>query len=335
MKKLSIADIAAQLNVSKTVVSFILNNRAEEKRISEELVLRVQKYIKEVGYKPNPLAKSLRTGKTNIIALMVENIADPFFASVARLIENSAYKNGYKIIYCSTDNNTEKTKELLTMFRERSVDGYIIAPPEGIQEEIQSLIDEATPVVFFDRHLPNIQTDVVEIDNQDSTFNATNYLINEGYKSIAFVTFSSKLTQMKSRLDGYKQAINAAGLKTYIKQIIFDQNEDKMVTQIVDFLKKNKNLEAILFGALQAGTNGLKALQQLGFNIPNDMAVISFDDCDVFRLYSPSITAISQPINQIAESAINLLLKRLNSSAQKQQKIIIKTSAVYRQSVEK
>ncbi|ANI89635.1 LacI family transcriptional regulator [Arachidicoccus ginsenosidimutans] len=333
MKKLSIADIAAQLNVSKTVVSFILNNRAAEQRISDELVQRVQSFIKEVGYKPNPIAKSLRTGKTNIIALMVENIADPFFASVARLIENSAYKSGYKIIYCSTDNDTEKTKELLTMFRERSVDGYVIAPPEGIQEEIQSLVDEGTPVVFFDRHLPNVHTDVIEIDNQESTYKATNHLISKGYKNIAFITFSSKLTQMKSRLAGYKQAINAAGLNTYIKQIVFDQNEDNIVNPIIDFLKSNQNLDAVLFGALQAGTNGLKAIRHLEYKIPDDIAVISFDDCDVFNLYSPSITAISQPIDKIADSTINLLLKRLNASTQKQQKIVIKTNTVFRKSV--
>jgi LacI family transcriptional regulator len=333
MKKLSIADIATQLNVSKTVVSFILNNRAAEKRISDELVQRVQNFIKEVGYKPNPIAKSLRTGKTNIIALMVENIADPFFASVARRIENNAYKNGYKIIYCSTDNDTGKTKELLNMFKEHSVDGYIISPPEGIEEEIQSLIDKEIPVVFFDRHLPNVKTDFVEIDNQNSTFNATNYLINKGYKNIAFITFFSNLTQLKSRLEGYEQAIHTAGLNTHIKQIVFDRNENNIVRPIIKFLKSNKHLDAVLFGALQAGTNGLKALLQLEYKIPRDIAVISFDDCDVFSLFSPSITVISQPINEIADSTINLLLKRLNSSTQKQQKTIIKTNMIFRNSV--
>ena len=164
-KKLSIVDIANSLNVSKTTISFILNGRAQEKRIGAELVERVLKFVEEVGYKPNPLAKSLRTGKSNIIGLMVEDIANPFFANIARLIEDRAYNNGYKIIYCSTDNNTDKTKDLIEMYRDRHVDGYIIAPPEGIEDDINSLVKAGFPVVLFDRNLENVNADYVVVDN--------------------------------------------------------------------------------------------------------------------------------------------------------------------------
>ncbi|HJP64174.1 MAG TPA: LacI family DNA-binding transcriptional regulator, partial [Mucilaginibacter sp.] len=151
-KKLSIVDIANQLNISKTTVSFILNGRAKEKRISDEVVEKVLKFVKEVEYKPNSLAKSLRTGKSNTIGLMVEDISNHFFANIARLIEDKAYENGYKLTYCSTDNKTEKTREMIAMFRDRHVDGYIIAPPEGIEDDIAQLISEGFPVVLFDRY---------------------------------------------------------------------------------------------------------------------------------------------------------------------------------------
>src|SRR5690606_28219805 len=153
MKKTSLVDIARALNISPTTVSFILNNKAEEKRISKKLVKIVLDYVEEVGYRPNPLARSLRTGKTNTIGLMVEDITNPFFGHIARKIEEAAYKNGYKILYCSTDNNTEKTKDLITMFRERQVDGYIISPPPRVEKEIESLIQSNIPVVLFDRTL--------------------------------------------------------------------------------------------------------------------------------------------------------------------------------------
>lgn len=332
MKRLSITDVAKQLNVSKTLVSFILNNRAEEMRISPELVEKVKKYIEEVGYRPNPIAKSLRTGKTNIIALMVENIADPFFAAIARLIENRVYENGYKIIYCSTDNNIEKTKELLSTFRERNVDGYIISPPEGIEGEIQSLTDAGIPVVLFDRHLPGVATDVVEVDNRKSTFNATSYLIGKGYAHIAFVTFSSSLTQMKARLAGYKEAISAAGLDTCILEIDFNQNDEYIINPIADFFRENKQLDAVVFGALQAGTNGLKAFRKIGYAIPGDIAAISYDDCDVFQLYSPSITAIAQPIHKIADAAIDLLIKRLKAPASNPKTLVMETELIHRKS---
>lgn len=334
MKKLSIADIARELNISKTTVSFILNKRAEEKRISAQLVERVEKFVKEVGYKPNPIAKSLRTGKTNIIGLMVENIADPFFAAVARHIENKAYQNGYKIIYCSTDNNTEKTKELLDMFRERNVDGCIIAPPVGVEAEITSLLASGMPVVFFDRHLEGIETDQVEVNNYDSILEATVRLIKEGYKDIGFITFSSTQTQMQGRLEGYRAAVQGAGLKPCILEIKFDQDENQIIQPIVQFLKTHPQMDAVLFSAVQAGTNGLKAFQQLGIRVPEDLAVIAFDDCDLFELYDPSITAIYQPIDKIAEATIDLLLKRLKKKATPGEfkKVLINTGFTLRNS---
>lgn len=334
MKKLSIADIARELNISKTTVSFILNKRAEEKRISPQLVERVEAFIKEVGYKPNPIAKSLRTGKTNIIGLMVENIADPFFAAVARHVENKAYQNGYKILYCSTDNNTEKTKELLDMFRERNVDGCIIAPPVGVEAEITSLLDSGMPVVFFDRHLEGIQTDQVEVNNYESTFEATRLLIEQSYRDIGFITFSSTQTQMQGRLAGYRAAAGAAGLKQYVLEINFDQDQRRIIQPIVDFLRQHKKMDAILFSAIQAGTNGLKAFQQLGIRVPDDLAVIAFDDCDLFELYNPSITAIYQPIDKIAEATIDLLLKRLKKKTPvgEFKKIVIPTGLTLRNS---
>lgn len=326
-KKLSIVDIANQLNVSQTTVSFILNGKAQEKRISVELVERVQKFVEEVGYKPNSLAKSLRTGKSNIIGLMVEDISNPFFANIARMIEDRAYKNGYKIIYCSTDNDTEKTKDLIDVFRDRHVDGYIMAPPEGIENEVQTLLKNNLPVVMFDRYLPEIATDYVVVDNLASTHEATRHLVENGYRKIAFITFSSMQTQMADRLQGYKKAVKESGLKEYVKRIKFSQNQDLVVEPILAYLKKHPEIDAILFGTNHVGTCGLRAINQLGLRVPEDMAVVSFDDYDVFELFSPSISAIAQPLEAIADNVITLLLNRLNSGSQltKQQQITIGT----------
>lgn len=327
MKKLSIVDIANHLNVSKTTVSFILNGRAQEKRIGKDLVERVQKFVDEVGYKPNSLAKSLRTGKSNIIGLMVEDISNPFFASIARLIEDRAYKNGYKIIYCSTDNDTNKTRDLINMFRDRHVDGYVIAPPEGIEDDINSLIKEGMPVVLFDRHLPKVTTDHIEIDNLFATYNATRHLIQQGYKKIGFATFLSTQTQMLARMEGYKQALDESGLKPLIQEIVFNQDEEMIIKPLTSFLKKQKELDAVIFGTNHVGTCGLKAINNLGIKVPSELAVISFDDHDVFKLFSPPITAIAQPIEAIADNVITVLLNKLNNSASGNatQSIIIKT----------
>jgi LacI family transcriptional regulator len=333
-KKLSIVDIANALNVSKTTISFILNGRAQEKRIGAELVEKVMKYVAEVGYKANSLAKSLRTGKSNTIGLMVEDISNPFFASIARLIEDRAYKNGYKIIYCSTDNDTQKTQDLINMFRDRHVDGYIIAPPEGIEEDIESLIKDGMPVVLFDRHLPNVSTDFIEVDNLFSTYNATRHLIDQGFKNIAFVTFASHQTQMVDRVKGYQDAINGGGLEATVKEIVFNQDEALIMNPLRDFMKANPQLDAILFGTNHIGTCGLKIMQELGKKAPTDIAVISFDDYDVFELHSPPVTAISQPVEEIADNVISVLLEKLNdsSASTKPQSIILKTDLKIRNS---
>jgi len=331
-KKLSIVDIANKLNISKTTVSFILNGRAREKRISEELVERVLKFVKEVGYKPNSLAKSLRTGKSHIIGLMVENIADPFFANIARYIEDRAYKNGYRIIYCSTDNDADKTRDLIGMFRDRHVDGYIIAPPVGVEEDIAELLKDDLQVVLFDRYFPGIDCSYVVTDNLDSTYTATEYLVEQGYKKIAFITLESHQTQMQARLDGYKKALEQNNLDSYIKEVVFNQETKYMLEPIADFLKSNKDLDAIIFGTNRIGTCGLKVIHNMGIRVPDDIAVISFDDHDVFELYSPSITAIAQPVEEIAANTINILLSKLDSSIPNtdNKKVTLQNDLIYR-----
>lgn len=333
-KKLSILDIANSLNISPTTVSFILNGKAKEKRISDQLVEKVEKYIEEVGYRPNSLARSLRTGKSNTIGLMVESISNPFFATIARLIETKAYNNGYKIIYSSTDNDTKRTRELIGMFRERHVDGYIISPPEGIEDEITSMVNAGVPVVFFDRYLPGLKVDSVTIDNFASAYNAVKYLISKGCKHIGFVTLDSLQTQMQDRLSGYEKAIEEHGLSLHIKEINFYQRPENINRHIISFLRKEKNLDAILFSTNYLGVSGLKTMRSVGTRIPDDVSVIVFDDHDLFELHNPSITAISQPLEEIADKVINLLLAKLKTAAgqREEQKVVLPARMVVRAS---
>ncbi len=333
-KRVSITDIANALSISPTTVSFILNGKAREKRISAELVAKVEKYIAEVGYKPNSLARSLRTGKTHIIGLLVESISNPFFATIARRIEELAYKNGYKIIYASTDNDTVKTKELIKMFRERHIDGYIISPPEGIEEDVNSLIYAGVPVVFFDRYLPDITVDTVTIDNSASSHNAVNYLIGTGCKEIGFVTLDSPQTQMEDRLNGYELAIEEARLVSNVRQIGFNESPENIVRSISAFLNENASLDAIFFATNYLAISGLKALRALEIDIPGELSVIAFDDHELFELHQPSITTVYQPVNEISDQVINILLNKMKSGAKpkKEQNLVLAAEMIIRDS---
>src|SRR5690606_32300930 len=120
-------------------------------------------------YTPNSLAQSLRTGKSNIIVFMVEDISNPFFARLARIIEVIADQKGYKVIFCSNENNDGKTKEILQVFKDRKVDGYIIIPSPGIEKYLKAMMEEEIPLVLFDRYFPNLKTNYVIVDNEEAT----------------------------------------------------------------------------------------------------------------------------------------------------------------------
>ncbi|SEN35759.1 transcriptional regulator, LacI family [bacterium A37T11] len=329
-KKILISDIAKALNVSITTVSFILNGKAKEKRISDGLTKKVLEYINEVGYKPNELAKSLRTGKTKIIGLMVEDISNPFFANIARYIEEKAYKRGYRIIYCSTENDTAKTSELIRMFRDRHVDGYIITPSEGIDKDIENLLTDQLPLVLFDRNLPHLQTNYVVSDNFRGAYEATLHLAEQGFKKIGFVTLNSDQSQMGDRLSGYLKAIEVFQLTPYIKKITTSIEEQNKIDSLTEFFIIEKP-DAVFFATNYLAISGLRALKDAETPLP---ALVSFDDHVLFRLYNPTITVVSQPIEQIASELINILLKQLDNPKGKAilQQIILPSMLIVRES---
>lgn len=331
-KKISIIEVAKRLDVSPTTVSFILNGRSKEKRISDEIRDKVLKFVEEIGYKPNSLARSLRTGKTNTIALMVESISDPFFGHIARNIEEKAYKSGYKILYSSTGNNTEKTKEFLKMYEERHVDAYIIAAPEGIEGELQAIIDSGKPVLLFDRYLKGLKTDTILVDNYQSTAKAVEELIQSGFKNIAFITLDSLQSQMNDRLLGYEETLKKHKLPQYLKEISYDFPPEKVTAHIEAFLQRRGEIDAVVFATNYLCVYGLKAIEKLGLTIPKDLGIVVFDDQDLFELYKPQITAIAQPIEEIANQIISVLLNKLNSpvKTKKIQTIILNAEMIIR-----
>lgn len=327
-KKILISDIAKDLGVSVTTVSFILNGKAKEKRISEGLTKRVLDHVKKVGYKPNELAKSLRTGKTKIIGLVIEDIANPFFANIARFIESKAYSRGYRIIYCSTDNDTDRTIELVQLFRDRHVDGYIITPSEGIRETIQSLLSSQLPVVLFDRYIPSLATNYVVTDNVKGAYDATAHLAQQGYKRIALVTLYSSQTQMRDRMNGYMRAIDTYKLQPYVKKVNIGDDESTIIRDFHEFMTEQQP-DAVFFATNYLAIIGLKTIRQHHFAMP---AVVSYDDHTLFKLFSPTITAVSQPIEAIASELINILLNQLDGKGKELKQVVLPSELVIRES---
>jgi LacI family transcriptional regulator len=321
-KKILIHDIAKHLDVSIATVSLVLNGKAKEKRISDTLAERVLKYVEEVGYKPNQLAKSLRTGKTHVIGLMVEDIANPFFATVAALIEKKALARGYRIIYCSTNNETTKARDLLAMFQERHVDGYILALPNGVEAEVSALVRRGKALVLFDRLLPGVLTNAVVVDSASGMYEATQHLLGQGFRRIALVMAHSEQTQMAARQQGYAQALRERQLPELVHEVALPQEREQIVNELQEFFEAQPACDAVLFATNYLGVYGLEALTRLGKRIPEQLGVISFDDNDLFRLYSPPITVVAQPIEAMAEDIIRTLLNALESQAETTGRIV-------------
>ncbi|WP_131536342.1 LacI family DNA-binding transcriptional regulator [Pedobacter nototheniae] len=311
-EKILIKDIASQLNVSITTVSFVINGKAKEKNISDALAKRVMDLVEKLDYQPNALAKSLRTGKTKILGFLVDDISEPFFSGIARFIDEKASEMGYKILFSSTRNDKKKAIELLQIFKDRHVDGYIIALPEGLEEEISKLIQSNHPVVLFDRYVPELKSDYVVIDNQGSTYEATQHLIFNGYKNIGFITIDTEQQQMIDRLAGYEQAINENKLTLHTKKLNYVDSADS-IKQMTQFFNTEEGLDAVIFAANYICMDGLRTFKQMEINILEDLAVVSFDDFELLEFCNPPVTAIAQPVKAIAERIMKTLLSKLNA----------------------
>lgn len=324
MKRVSLKDIAKMVGASPSTVSFILNGKASQMRISDELKNKVLATAKKMGYQPNQVAVSLRTGQTKILGLLVEDISNSFFASLAKTIELEAEEFGYKVVYSSTENNSKRGVELLRMLTQRQVDGYLITPTVGMEEDIEMIVRHKKPLVLMDRHFPGIDTAFVQVDNAGAVKKGMEHLVGKGYKKIAFITIDSGMIQMKQREDAYGEAIarSAEQKKKLVLKVNFAEGRELAIDQITEFLKKN-NPDAVFFATNYLGILGLESIRAIGLSIPHDLAVVCFDDNDIFRLHLPGITVLQQPVEAIARTAIHILMQQLGNN-----KIAIKKNQV-------
>ena len=311
-KKISIKEIATNLNISQTTVSLVLNGKAKEKGISDVLIEKVKRYADQHHYKPNHLAKSLSTGRTMTIGLMVEKVSDYFFAQLVFHLELLAHSAGYQIFFCSSENNSERAKDQIRLFRHLCVDGFIITPPPNIQAQVQELIDEKIPVVLFDRLIDEVETNYVVLNNHESARNAVKHLIQNGYKKIGYVELDSSQSQMRDRRHGYLEAMANASAIPYIERIPFASTRTQIADLVSDFITNHPQLDALLFATNYLAIGGIKALSASGKKVPDHMAIVSFDDHEAFDAYLPRITAVAQPIDELANQLFQVLMHKIN-----------------------
>jgi len=339
MKKTSLSDIAKKLGVSKTLVSFVLNGKGKEFRISDDICKKVQEVAKELNYQPNRIAQGLRTGKTNTIGLIIADIANPFFGILGRECEQEAARYGYRVIFCSSDENPDKSKQQIAMLQQSQVDGYIISPPRNSEDQIQALAKSRVPLVLIDRYFPEIECNHIVVDNFDAAYKATNHLLARGRKKIANITVNLDLVNMIERAEGYKQALIDASIpvdENLIKVLPFSHDNKEVARAIKELVGKpgSKKIDAILFSTSKLGINGIESITAMGLKIPDDIAIVSFDNPDAYKICISPVTVVNQPLKEIGKMAVQLIINELKhpESIPKIQKITLKTDLIIRKS---
>src|SRR5687768_9638116 len=187
LKRTSLKDIAKIVGVSTALVSYVLNNK-KQGRIRKEIAQQIRDTAAMLHYQPNQIARSLKTNKTNTIGLIVADISNPFSSSLARIIEDEAYQQGYTVIFGSSDENAQKSEKLIETLLNRQVDGLIISPPANAESQINQLKKQEVPFVLVDRYFPEIDTNWVSLDNYSSTYKAVRHLVDSGFKKIGMIT---------------------------------------------------------------------------------------------------------------------------------------------------
>ncbi|NSL88869.1 LacI family DNA-binding transcriptional regulator [Chitinophaga solisilvae] len=314
MRRLTLKDVAKMAGVAPSTVSFVLNGKAKQMRIRDEVAQKIMQVAEKSGYEPHRVAVNLRTGQSKTLGLIVESISGSFFASLAKTIETEAELMGYNVVYCSTENNAQKGGELIRMLGRQMVDGYLITPAPGMEKEIQQLVQHHKPVVLMDSYFPAIKTPYVLIDNFGGVEQGMEHLIGKGFTKIAFVTVDVKLIQLQERLRGYMTTMKKHGIpvkKKHMLHLKYNKVREESLKEMQEFIEENPEVDAIFFATNYLGILGLEAIAGLGLRMPDDLSVICFDDHDIFRLYPPGISVIEQPIEGIARTAIAMLMQQL------------------------
>lgn len=326
-KRVSIKDIASHVGVSTALVSYVLNNK-KEGRISKEAVAKIKQAAIDLNYVPNQIARSLKSQKTNTIGLIVADIANPYSSQIARIIEDEAHKNGYSVIFGSSDESAEKTQNLIFLLLNRQVDGFIIALPEHAEKQLNYLNGIGIPFVLFDRYYPEVETNFVAIDNCMAASQAVQHLMDNGRKQIGVVSYETTLHHLSERKRGATDLIRNTSLEVNVR---IDHLKEDVDAGIDRLLNMETPVDALFFTTNLLAISGLKRLNELCIKVPDQIAIVGFDETDAFDLFYSPVTYVKQPMEELASQSLGLLLQAIDTPGTKQA-VVLNTELVVRKS---
>jgi LacI family transcriptional regulator len=344
-RKITLKQIARELDVSISTVSKALRNSAE---ISEDTKQKVQAFAKLYNYRPNNIALSLKNRKTNTIGIIIPEIVHHFFSKVIRGVELVANKRGYNVIIGLSNESFSKEVINMEMLANGSIDGFILSiSKETLQQQdyhhFNETMSQGMPIVMFDRVVSEIKCDKVIVDDFNGAKNAVSKLISKGCKSIALITTKDYVSVGKLRTQGYLEALQDHKITPEADLILkmddtldYEVHLEALETEIKQLFMSNKNIDGVFAVNELYALSAMKVARKLGLNVPNDVQVIGFTDGVLSKHSTPSLTTVSQHAQQMGEKAANLLIDKIetefDSDEEKFQTVVISTDLVERES---
>jgi LacI family transcriptional regulator len=328
----TIKQVAALAGVSSATVSHVINGT---RFVSETVCEQVQKAMSDLDYHPNALARSLRSGITHTLGLILPDSANPFFAEVGHSIEIAAFEAGYSVILCNTENDFDKESLYMDVLTNKLVDGMIFVATGERSESLKKLLELEIPIVVMDRDFPGLELDVVLTDNLRGGYLATQHLISQGHKRIGCIAGPSGINPSSQRITGFKQAMQEANLIVDPKIMLSGDFHPMSGWEAGRALLTQQNPPTAIFACNDLMAMGvLRTATEMGLRVPDDLALVGYDDIELASYTNPPLTTIKQPKVEMGLTTLNFLLSRIKDKQSAPQRTLLPVSLVVRGSSE-
>lgn len=331
MASATINDVARYAGVSRATVSRVLNNNPA---VDAALRSRVLDAVQALGYQPNRAARRLRAQSSNVIGLVISDIQNPYFISVISGVEDAAYANQMNIVLCNSDEDPAKERIYLGVMEAERVAGLIIVPTNGmVAGDLNRLQQAGIPVILLDRLVNDVQVDTVKVDNERGAYEAVKHLLDLGCRRIAHISGSPDLTTGHDRAQGYHNALAEAHLKAEPKLFkIGDYKTGSGYRLALELLDSAAPPDAIFVANNLMTLGALRALRERSVRVPEDMALVGFDDMPWSAEFRSPLTAVSQPTYELGQEAVHLLRRRLAQPDAPVRTVVLNTRLIVRES---
>ncbi|BFH69540.1 LacI family transcriptional regulator [Paenibacillus dendritiformis] len=331
----TIYDIAKKANVSAMTVSRVINNTG---RVSEKTRDKVKQVMEEMRYIPNSVARCLVTQESKIVSLLITDITNPFFTTMARGAEDAAMRHGYRLMFGNSDESFSKEKDYVEMILSMRVDGVLFAPSgDQSKEHLEWLQRQNVPFVLLDREVPGIVCDAVLGDSRDGAKRMVAEMIRYGHRRIALVNGAQDVSTARERQAGYVEALQEAGIEfdeSLVMQTSYSREQDLSVAHWME-LAPEARPTAIFAANNMLALTVLQSVRSLGLRVPEDLSIACFDDFGWVEEANPFFSVASQPAYEFGEQGMQLLLDRIKNREEKPRQIVLPCDILMRQSVGK